>query len=272
MDENTSVKGIGNVKIAKSDVVFETPKFISDINNCIFYHTMELPGYGVIDGTCFDLRGREEDYLGNISVDGKRVLDVGTASGFNCFYLEKKGAEVIALDISPEQDWDIIPYPDKNIQIEKQNRNKRTTGLNNAFWLAHRLNNSKAKLIHGTIYEDFLHKIGPVDVSIICSILLHTRDPFRALTNILSFTKETAVITEINYNNLNDMGPILSFAPSLKKNQHQDVWWRFTPDILQTFLGMAGFKITSVKEYSINNSKSIAVNFFTITADRAVPL
>jgi predicted nicotinamide N-methyase len=41
---------------------------------------------------------------------GKRVLEIGTASGFLCFTMERMGAEMVAYDLSGGQDWDIVPY------------------------------------------------------------------------------------------------------------------------------------------------------------------
>ena len=70
---------------------------------------MEIPGYGLVEGP-WDLRGGVDDYLGNVDLNGKRVLEVGTASGFLCFTMEGRGADVVAYDLSDEQSWDVVPY------------------------------------------------------------------------------------------------------------------------------------------------------------------
>ena len=69
--------------------MWETPREINKLEDCYFYHTMDLPTYGTVTGE-WDLRGKEDLYLGHKSVDTKKVLDVGTASGHMCFYMEKK--------------------------------------------------------------------------------------------------------------------------------------------------------------------------------------
>jgi hypothetical protein len=46
----------------------------------IYYHTMDILGYGKVSGE-WDLRGRDIYYLGNAKLQGKRVLEIGTASG-----------------------------------------------------------------------------------------------------------------------------------------------------------------------------------------------
>ena len=89
--------------------VYAPPKTITDLDECYFYHTMDIPEYGHVEGE-WDLQGHEFEYLGGVNLDGKRVLELGTASGFLCFYMENQGAEVVAYDLSEEQVWDIIPF------------------------------------------------------------------------------------------------------------------------------------------------------------------
>ena len=51
--------------MAGGRIIYATPKIVEDIGDCIFYHTMDLPGYGTMKGS-WDLRGREADYLGRV--------------------------------------------------------------------------------------------------------------------------------------------------------------------------------------------------------------
>jgi hypothetical protein len=71
------------------DKIFAAPEKVEDVADCYFYHTMELPGYGVINGD-WDLRHGVDDYLGNVTFAGKRVLEIGPASGFLAFEMEKR--------------------------------------------------------------------------------------------------------------------------------------------------------------------------------------
>src|SRR5436190_1282619 len=54
--------------------IFATPRKVKDVADCYFYHTMELPGHGVIEGRDWDLRGRVDGYFGNVEFAGRRIL------------------------------------------------------------------------------------------------------------------------------------------------------------------------------------------------------
>ena len=104
--------------------------------DCYFYHTMEVPGHGLIAGE-WDLRDGVDAYLGHEPVAGKRVLELGTASGFLCYEMEKRGAEVIAYDLSPATPWDIVPYRKLDLEAVTALRSRHIAAINNAWWLGH---------------------------------------------------------------------------------------------------------------------------------------
>ena len=98
-------------KDRSNDEIFAEPLKVDDVADCYFYHTMELPGHGVIEGLDWDLRGRVDEYLGNVDFAGQRVLEIGPASGFLTFEMEKRGADVISVEVTDEHGWDFVPYP-----------------------------------------------------------------------------------------------------------------------------------------------------------------
>src|SRR5271157_3419337 len=99
------------VQIAR-DVTFETPRDVRHADNCFFYHTLDLPGIGEVEG-CWDLRGRFDEYIGGVRLRDKSVLDVGTANGFLTFEAEKRGArEVVSFDIGDAKFQHLLPFKD----------------------------------------------------------------------------------------------------------------------------------------------------------------
>src|SRR5689334_17854377 len=106
-----SGKASADKSSVSDDKIFAVPKKVDDLADCYFYHTMELPGHGVIEGRDWDLRRGVDEYLGKVDFDGQRVLEIGPASGFLTFEMEKRGAEVVSVEVTAEHGWDFVPYP-----------------------------------------------------------------------------------------------------------------------------------------------------------------
>jgi len=113
----------------------EAPENIG-IDDCFFYHTIDIPGIGLVEGQ-WDLRGGEATYLGNCPLEGKKVLEMGKASGALTFFMETQGANVVAYDLSSNDDWDVVPFAGMDWGGTAQRRREHIRRLNNGFWLAH---------------------------------------------------------------------------------------------------------------------------------------
>src|SRR5262245_33825700 len=190
--------------IRKSKVVpFQWPRHVERLEDCDFYHSIDLPGFGPQKGR-WDLRGDPEAYFGRQKLNGKTVLDVGTGSGFICFEMEKRGANMIAFDFDGglvNNQHDLVPYHDfeKSFQSSYDDFLKLLlSGLDkmkNSFWLTHRLLQSKARVFYGDVYDcdaDF----GSVDVVFFGNILLHLKSPVSALNNFAPYARDKLIVTE----------------------------------------------------------------------------
>ena len=98
-------------------MLYETPWTVERPEGARFYHRMTLPEIGEVDGY-WDLRDCTDAYLGNYNFQGKRVLDVGAASGFLSFAMEERGAEVVSFDIDDGANWDIVPNFQRDLGTE----------------------------------------------------------------------------------------------------------------------------------------------------------
>lgn len=204
----------------------------------------------------WDLRQRIDDYLGHVNFRGKRVLELGTASGFVCFHMERQGADVVAYDLSDKQGWDIVPYAQVDYSGFMQERRNHIKKLNNAFWLCHRAFNSLSRMVYGDVYS-VPPAIGEVDISTFCSILLHVRDPFMALASGLKLTRETVIITEpagkLPLPSFIRALPkpfrsrsVMTFLPDWRRQEPKETWWRLSPRVVRQFIGALGFEKTTV--------------------------
>lgn len=247
---------------------YAEPRVVTDPSECFFYHTMDIPGHGLVNGIS-DLRGKEDVYLGRVDFRGKRVLEVGTAGGFLCFHMERSGAEVVAYDLSPEHSWDIVPFAmlDHDALAERMPAGIRS--LNNAWWFAHRAFESKARVVYGRVY-DIPSSIGPVDYTTFCQTLVHFRDPLAALTAAARLTREKIIVADVLgrrgllYHLLSYLPfvqPCLHFRPNYLAAQSWNwdmdaVWanvrdlltWHYIlPKLLRQYLGVLGFERTHIE-------------------------
>ena len=228
--------------------------------DCEFYHTMEVPGHGLVRGQ-WDLRDGVDAYLGGVDVRGKRVLEVGAADGYLGFQMEERGAEVVGYDLSDRETWDVVPFARTDHRAFADSRKGMIRRLNNGYWFCHQAFGSRARIVFGSVYA-IPESIGPVDVATFGSILLHVRDPFLALQNALRLTRETAIVTEPIWDPelLQDAkaGPALArhggaamfFAPNHEHTAPLDTWWSHTPDLIRRFLGVLGFEDAEVRYHT----------------------
>lgn len=250
--------------------IYAEPKTITDLKDCYFYHTMEIPGYGLVEGD-WDLRPGIREYFGNVDFKGKRVLEIGTASGFCCFSMENWGAEVVAYDLSPAYSWDVVPFHDLDYRQHIQNMKKWIRKLNNGYWLCHRALDSKVKMVYGTVYN-IPNQIGLVDISTFCAVLAHFRDPFFALQNASKLTKETIIVTSINLKDIiKDKPDQIIFRPALRLKQKAAnvTWWYLPPKTIVDFLGILGFEDVNITYHqqlwrNKESNEYIKLPFYTV--------
>jgi hypothetical protein len=132
---------------------------------------MEIPGYGVIQGE-WDLRQGGEDYLGHVTFDSERVLEIGPASGFLTFEMEKRGAAVVSTEVTDEPGWDFVPYPPPVLEPVYGPRREIMRSLKDSYWFAHHAHRSKAKMHYGDVYN-LPEALGHFDVAVMLAVLLH---------------------------------------------------------------------------------------------------
>lgn len=250
--------------------VYARPRTVTSLADCTFYHSMDIPGYGPVEGQ-WDLRPGIREYCGDVDFAGKRVLEVGTASGFVCFHLEGQGAEVVAYDLSDREAWDLVPFAGTDVAAHQAWRRVEMRKINNGWWLCHRAVRSQAKVVYGSVYE-VPAAIGPVDVATYCAILLHLRDPFFALAKGLRLTTETVVVTDMLVDEPEGGEaaglPHARFVPNHLTGNPADTWWFLSPGLVQRWLGILGFEDTTVSYHTQVGPIAGSQRFFTVVGRR----
>jgi SAM-dependent methyltransferase len=140
-----------------------------------WYHTLELAPGHTTKGM-FDLRDQIQHYGLPDRLDGMRVLDVGTWDGFWAFELERRGAEVVSLDLDDESDLDWPPRrrPDKFSEVAR----------GDGFRIAKEVYGSKVERVNLSVYHATPEEIGTFDLVFCGSVLIHLRDQLLALERI----------------------------------------------------------------------------------------
>lgn len=231
---------------------YAEPREVTELADCDFYHTMELPKYGLAQGE-WDLRGKEAEYLGGFDVSGKRVLDVGAASGHVSFFMERAGADVVSFDLSSEHHFDAVPYARADLPALRRKLTAHIGRLNNGYWLAHRALGSQARMAYGSAYDPPAG-LGTFEAATLGCVLLHLRDPFLALQRILALTRETVIVAEPGVSPWQARGLRLGgrlgrgvfFRPEARAAEPPVTWWRLTPSVVRQMIAVLGFEESEI--------------------------
>jgi tRNA (mo5U34)-methyltransferase len=167
---------------------------------------------------------------------GLRVLDVGTRDGFFAFEMERRGAEVTAVDYVPDDQ----------------------TG----FAIVSRLLDSKVRFINANIYDLSAEQLGTFDVVLFLGLLYHLPDPLEALLLLRTLCRrrlcvESQVIDHAllmpdgRMVTLADVAPALTevplmqFYPGRSLNDDPTNYWAPNLSGLKAMLGECNFTVES---------------------------
>lgn len=252
--------------------LYEQPWTVVSPTECEFYHTTDIPGVGVVEGQ-WDLREGLDEYLGGYDFSGKRVLEIGPATGFLTFHIEKTAREVVAVDLPMDRGfWNFVPYEklgltgrktEERAEVEEQFYG-HIDRIRKGFWLCYDKFESRAKVHYGPS-EELPEALGEFDVVLLASVLLHTRSPVTLMECCARLVTGSVIVTDLSYPALGD-GPVCSLVPSVE-NEAWDTWWRFSPNFITQYLGVLGFpdnQVTFHQQSAFNNS----LDMFTVVASR----
>jgi tRNA (mo5U34)-methyltransferase len=157
-----------------------------------WYHCIEVAP-GLVTPGLFDLRP-VVDEMPWPDVRGLRCLDVGTADGFLAFELERRGAaEVVAVDIGAHEHWDWETHVGALGPEYLRAVSGPAAGV--GFEVAHRLRGSSVAFQALSVYALGPETVGMFDVVVCGSLLLHLRDPLKALASIASVCRGRLLCT-----------------------------------------------------------------------------
>ncbi len=270
-----------------SPIFAKPPSDNISLEDIMFYHVMDIPGLSEPTKGEWDLRKGVDEYLGHLDFKDKTVLELGPASGYLTFHMEKLGAKVTSIDLPIEKDlWINVRRVRDNWQEELNVLLKGEAMLQKSYWYAHKAFNSKSKLILSHV-NDLPEEIGIYDISLMCSVILHLQNPFLGIQNMLRHTKEKAIITDMgNYKRIKSFYdikrnlkqlisprlPTIEFYPKAK-NKYPDTmtWWKISPEFIVNIANILGFETSSIN-YHVQYFNGHPLDMFTVVCERTVPI
>jgi len=250
----------------KAMPLYAEPMDVASPEGCYFYTTIDIPGFGLMSGD-WDLRDGIEDYLGREEFAGKRVLEIGPASGFVTFEMERRGADVVSVELAESVGWDFAPYPEDILKPHRERAACRRAPLNKSYWLAHRTYGSKAKVHYGSAY-DLPKELGRFDIAIIADVLLHTRAPLQIIEECAKFA-DTLIVTDLRYDDIDAM-PVMRLVPDADNHDWSSrSWWHLSSKLISQWLGVLGFREVRVLRH-VQMFRGNPGQHFTVVATRPV--
>ncbi|MCS7024558.1 MAG: DUF1698 domain-containing protein [Bryobacteraceae bacterium] len=164
-----------------------------------FYHSIPLPDGRVLEGVV-PLQALQERAAAlplPERLHGKRLLDIGAWDGFFAFEMERRGAEVVALD-----------------QTEVEN-----------FRIARQLLGSRVDYQVQDVYELSPERNGYFDIVLFMGVLYHLKHPLLGLERVCAVTKEVAIVESfVTDERLTETQPLLEFYETTELLGQADNW------------------------------------------------
>lgn len=185
---------------------------VTDLSKTAWYHSIELPDGRVVPGVIGveALRARLDHYPIPRDLHGKRALDVGAATGWNSFELERRGAEVVAVDC---------------VEFRE-------------FQMARELLGSRVEYRILDVDELSPDRLGRFDYVIFFGVLYHLRHPLMGLEKICALTRETAFVESFV---TSGEGCSLEFYETDELGGQTDNWCGPTVKCIEALCRSAGF-------------------------------
>ncbi|MFN8122520.1 MAG: methyltransferase domain-containing protein [Thermoleophilia bacterium] len=165
-----------------------------------------------------------------LDMTGMRALDIGANDGFFSFEMERRGAEVVAIDCGE-------PAP--------------------GFVLTHRLRNSSVAQVDRNVYELTPEHLGTFDVILFLGVLYHLRHPLLALDVLHRLANPgAALFVETHAIDQALIGPggavyamgdptyqLMQFYPMGELGGDESNWWAPTLTCLESMVETALFRV-----------------------------
>ena len=204
-------------------VTRETRKQIADLDSLGWYHTIELPGGRALRGlqSVDLLRKRLSRFPIGGDLRGMRVLDVGAWDGWFSFEMERRGAQVVALDLVHNPKLMLARDPLK----------------------------SKVEYVVADICKASSADLGKFDIVLFLGVLYHLKHPLLALEKVCDLTTGFACVESYVTDTGEDLSapPMLEFYEGTELRGQFDNWVGPNTPCLLAMARAAGFAVVELE-------------------------
>lgn len=224
-----------------------------DLSRYYWYHTIDL-GRGLVTPGDYDYRWDLPAFRFPANMQGLTVLDVGSATGFFAFEFERRGAQVLSVELPSIADWDMPSGEDRHQTLERLKRYHGVTTvedlqhchLDGPYEFCQKLLGSKVRRCHSTIYDLSPQTLGGAafDLIFVGDVLLHTFSPLKALASLAPLCRGTLVISQ-ELAPIRDSRPLMLFGGG-ELARDSRTWWHPNLACLEQMLRRLGFPAVEV--------------------------
>ena len=196
-------------------VIEESRRQAARLSRLGWYHSIELPDGGVIEGlqSLDQQRQRLRRFPIPEDLTGKRVIDIGAWDGWFSFEMERRGAEVLAVDSA-----------------------KNTHLLEARQLLGSRIHYQIADICRLTARD-----VGTFDIVLFFGVLYHLKHPLLALENVCGMCREMACVESFVTDADSRALPLMEFYETNELRGQADNWVGPNLSCLLAFCRTAGF-------------------------------
>jgi 2-polyprenyl-3-methyl-5-hydroxy-6-metoxy-1,4-benzoquinol methylase len=227
---------------------------LGDLRAYSWYHTIDL-GQGLVTPGTYDHRKQVPAFHFPQDMRGMDVLDVGSATGFFAFEFERRGANVVSVEVPSIGALDRFPFEEPQDTLKKiaylDHRPASETAeevyhyvIDGPFKFCHKVLGSRVERRYTPIYD----LEGEFDLVFVGDVLLHTLHPVEALAAIAKVCKGTLALSQNMPERFSQ--PAMLYVGGDTLGDPNLAWWIPNQACLQQLLKKLGFAQAELVGYN----------------------